>query len=349
MRPLFSQQVVRNWVRSYSLDFCRNCEQIELIPVTYPLDLTKTRLQLQGEAAVNAFNQKLGPSKPELKRGMLKTAFGIVKQIEIEGDLFLVKEEGFFKLWRGMPPAVNRHLIYSGTRLTVYELIRDTLGKNEDGTLSLWKAVCGGVIAGGFAQFLASPADLVKVQIQAEGKRRMQGLPPRVRNSWHAFTKIINEGGVRGLWKGWVPNVQRAALVNLGDLTTYDTAKRIILNHTKLKDNYFTHALARQDLLIRSQTIIDFFHSTFSGLVAATFGTPADTIKTRIMNQPTDEHGRGLVYKGSIDCFMKCVKQEGFFSLYKGFIPCWMRMGPWSLTFWITYEKFRNWGGVKSF
>jgi len=29
---------------------------------------------------------------------------------------------------------------------------------------------------------------------------------------------IVHEGGVRGLWKGWVPNVQRAALVNLGGL-----------------------------------------------------------------------------------------------------------------------------------
>ncbi len=32
----------------------------------------------------------------------------------------------------------------------------------------------------------------------------------------HAFGKILRDGGVRGLWKGWVPNVQRAALVNLG-------------------------------------------------------------------------------------------------------------------------------------
>jgi len=38
----------------------------------------------------------------------------------------------------------------------------------------------------------------------------------RCRNSWHALTMIVREGGFRGLWKGWVPNVQRAALVNLG-------------------------------------------------------------------------------------------------------------------------------------
>lgn len=78
-----------------------------------------------------------------------------------------------------------------------------------------------------------------------EGRRRLEGLEPRVRNARHAFMKIVQEGGIRGLWKGWAPNVQRAAFVNLGDLTTYDTAKHLILKHTKLKDNYFTHALSR--------------------------------------------------------------------------------------------------------
>lgn len=38
----------------------------------------------------------------------------------------------------------------------------------------------------------------------------------RVNGVIHAFVKIAKEGGIRGLWAGWVPNVQRAALVNLG-------------------------------------------------------------------------------------------------------------------------------------
>lgn len=39
-------------------------------------------------------------------------------------------------------------------------------------------AMCG-FMTGGFAQFLASPADLVKVNIQMEGKRKLEGLAPR--------------------------------------------------------------------------------------------------------------------------------------------------------------------------
>lgn len=137
-------------------------------------------------------------------------------------------------------------VVYSGVRMTFYEYIREELlGKNKDGTIPVWKAIIGGCVAGMTAQFLASPADLVKVQVQMEGRRRLQGLEPRVTNARHAFMKIYSEGGVRGLWKGWLPNVQRAAFVNLGDLATYDTAKHLILNNSNLKDNLFTHAMAR--------------------------------------------------------------------------------------------------------
>ena len=52
------------------------------------------------------------------------------------------------------------------------------------------------------------------------------------------------QGGVVGLWRGCWPNVQRAALVNLGDLSTYDSVKTAILDNTGLQDNYVTHCMA---------------------------------------------------------------------------------------------------------
>lgn len=130
--------------------------------------------------------------------------------------------------------------------------------------------------AGGIAQYLASPADLVKVQIQMEGKRRLMGLAPRVHSASHAFKEIVKRGGYAALWKGSIPNVQRAALVNLGDLTTYDSVKRYVIKTTGLPDTHLVHIIS----------------SVCAGFVAAFMGTPADVIKTRVMNQPTDESGR---------------------------------------------------------
>lgn len=67
----------------------------------------------------------------------------------------------------------------------------------------------------------------------------------RVLGTAHAIKKILAESGYRGLWKGSIPNVQRAALVNLGDLTTYDTAKQLIMQKTGLPDSHLLHCLSR--------------------------------------------------------------------------------------------------------
>merc|ERR1719204_2732816 len=194
----------------------------------------------------------------------------------------IIKEEGMLMLWRGILPALYRHAIYTGIRMSAYEEIRNNLQRQKDG-FALWK-------------------------------------------------KIIAQGGVRSLWRGCLPNVQRAALVNLGDLSTYDTVKRMILKNTSLKDNSITHCLS----------------SGCAGLVGAIMGTPADVVKARIMNQPVDAHGRGTLYKNSVDCLVKTVHNEGLMGLYKGFVPCWLRMAPWSLTFWLSFEKIRRLCGAKS-
>ena len=108
---------------------------------------------------------------------------------------------------------------------------------------------------------------------------------------------MLQQAGVTGLWRGCWPNVWRAALVNLGDLSTYDSVKRGILDNTSMEDNTVTHTMS----------------SACAGLVGAIMGTPADVVKARIMNQPTDAAGRGTQYKSSLDCLIVTVRGEGFF------------------------------------
>jgi len=273
--------------------------------LTYPLDLTKTRLQIQGERGVTS----------NVYRGMLSTGWGVAR------------EEGVRALWQGVTPGMGRHLIYSGVRMTVYDVGRqfwiDQRGGKEMG---LHHRIVLGMSAGAIGQLLASPADLIKVRMQMEGRRRLEGLPARVHGMADAFKQILREGGARSLWAGALPNTQRAALVNLGDLTAYDQTKNLLVNNGWSPHSWVTHSIS----------------SLCAGLSAATLGTPADVIKARMMNQPVDEKGRGKFYRGSADCLLQAIKSEGFFSLYKGFIPCWLRMAPWSLTFWLSFEKLRS-------
>lgn len=55
-----------------------------------------------------------------------------------------------------------------------------------------------------------------------------------------------------------------------------------------------------------------------------------------------DQVQNSRIYKGSIDCGIQTVRNEGFSALYKGFIPAWLRMGPWNIIFFITYEQLKK-------
>jgi solute carrier family 25 uncoupling protein 27 len=110
----------------------------------------------------------------------------------------------------------------------------------------------------------------------------------------------------------YIPALQ----VNLGELATYDQAKRTVMNLTGYSDGLATHTLS----------------ALFSGFFAALCSTPADVCKTRVM---------AGVYPTMVTCLVGTVRKEGPRALWKGFLPNWLRLGPWQFCFWITYEELR--------
>ncbi|XP_076927549.1 mitochondrial uncoupling protein 3-like [Bidens hawaiensis] len=270
---------------------------------TFPIDITKTRLQL------HSTNHPL-------------SAFHVASDI--------LRKQGLTGLYNGLSPAIVRHLFYTPIRTVGYEQLRHAFvdhGDGNNGSVALpIKALIGGV-SGVIAQVVASPADLVKVRMQADGRMVSQGLQPRYSGSVDALTKIISTDGFKGLWRGVIPNIQRAFLVNMGELACYDHAKHFVINSNIAKDNIYAHTLA----------------SMMSGLSATTISCPADVVKTRMMNQVGNE------YTSSYDCLVKTVRFEGFRALWKGLFPTWARLGPWQFVFWVSYEKFRLIAGLPSF
>ena len=59
-----------------------------------------------------------------------------------------------------------------------------------------------------------------------------------------------------------------------------------------------------------------FMSSMGAGLVSAILGTPADVIKTRMMNQPVGPDGKGLYYSSSITCLKQAIVNEGNDEVY---------------------------------
>ena len=122
--------------------------------VTYPLDLVKTRLQIQGEGV-----RQLSSSQ---YRGTIKTMVGVAR------------EEGVARLWQGCTPGMARHVIYSGVRMNLYDVLRVEHRARVNRDLGLVDRAVMGMVSGGVGQFVASPADLIKVRMQMEGRRRLQ-------------------------------------------------------------------------------------------------------------------------------------------------------------------------------
>ncbi|KAI4387516.1 hypothetical protein MLD38_005343 [Melastoma candidum] len=276
---------------------------------TFPIDLIKTRLQLHTSL----------PSSP--------SSFRILSDI--------LRRQGPLALYQGLSPALLRHLFYTPVRIVAYEYLRNCSRSSSEGdeySLPLpAKAFIGGV-SGVIAQVIASPADLVKVRMQADGLLVSQGISPRYSGPVDAFQKIIHAAGIAGLWKGVLPNAQRAFLVNMGELACYDQAKQFFIRNRVCEDNIYAHTLA----------------SIMSGLSATALSCPADVVKTRMMNQAADSKDK-VRYRNSYDCLVKTVRLEGPRALWKGFFPTWARLGPWQFVFWVSYEKLRKVAGMPSF
>lgn len=104
--------------------------------------------------------------------------------------------------------------------------------------------------------------------------------------------------------------------------------------------------------------------SMVSGLFTAVAMTPFDTVATRMFNQGKLRYstpsvgnfisiipagvsplGKGLLYKNVLDCFVKTLRVEGFWALYKGFSANYMRLAPHTilnLTFWEIFKKWKD-------
>ncbi len=52
-----------------------------------------------------------------------------------------------------------------------------------------------------------------------------------------------------------------------------------------------------------------------AGVLASTFATPADVVKTRLQNSSAN------TYSGVVDCAMKIAKNEGLLAFSKGLVP----------------------------
>lgn len=96
--------------------------------------------------------------------------------------------------------------------------------------------------------------------------------------------------------------------------------------------------LVQKDWVVQP-TCNSFCAGLIAGSVMAVAMTPPDVIATRLYNQGVDAQGRGLLYRGWLDCALKIFRTEGMYGMYKGFWPNYLRIAPHSTLVLLFFDE----------
>ncbi|XP_069700643.1 solute carrier family 25 member 35-like isoform X2 [Periplaneta americana] len=277
---------------------------------TNPFDVIKTRLQLQGE--LKAKGKYIVHYK-----GFFHAFYAVARA------------EGILALHKGLVPALWYQLCLNGLRLGGYDWAnRRGWTKNKAGEISTPKRIVVAAFAGCAGSCAASPFYLVKTHLQSQAADSVAvGYQHQHAGSASALRKIYQEGGVVGLWRGVMSSLPRICVGSVSQILTFEMCKEYLGKYEVFSE----------------RPLLNTFTSSMTGGIAITlFMTPFDVVMTRLYNQGTDAEGRGLLYRGVTDCFIKMWKTEGIRGYFKGFMPNYIRLGPHTVLCFVFWDELRD-------
>ncbi|KAM7223628.1 Mitochondrial carrier domain containing protein [Rhypophila decipiens] len=260
------------------------------VTATHPFETVKIRMQLQGELQTKGH-------QPHHYRGPL------------HGVSVIVRNEGLRGIYRGIGCAYIYQVLLNGSRLGFYEPMRHGLTSlifSDSKTQSLGINMFCGAASGVIGAAAGSPFFLVKTRLQSYSPFLPVGTQHKYKNAVDGLGQIWRTEGVRGLYRGIGAAMVRTGIGSSVQLPTYFFAKRRLVKHLGMEEGPALHLAS----------------STASGFVVCVVMHPPDTVMSRMYNQ------NGNLYKGVFDCLSKTVRTEGFFALYKGFLPHLARILP---------------------
>ena len=247
-----------------------------------PLDVIKVRIQL----APDSYDGMIDCGRRSIQRGG-----GFVRGLCLPG----------------LSATVLRDLLNGSFRVGLYkEIERNLFPVGSEVPLLVRKMVTGIVV--GSTAGVWSHTDLIKTRMQSIGGYS---------SLYNAYADIVRLDGVRGLYRGLVPNLVRASLITTSHVGSYDFAKS---------------ALFCRDDTVLSWVLCGFF----SALVTTTVSAPVDLIRTRIM--VTTAHNSPHM----TDIIRSIYRTEGFRGFFRGWLPSFYRFGPHFTISWPLIELART-------
>ncbi|XP_036620382.1 mitochondrial uncoupling protein 2-like isoform X2 [Trichosurus vulpecula] len=153
--------------------------------ITFPLDIAKVRLQIQGESQ--------GAIRASSTNAQYRGVMGTI--------LTMVKTEGPGSLYNGLVAGLQRQMSFASVRIGLYDSVKQFYTKGSEHA-GIGSCLLAGCTTGALAVGVPQPTDVGKVRFQAQaragGNRRYQG-------TVDAYKNIAREEGLRGLWKDDLP------------------------------------------------------------------------------------------------------------------------------------------------
>ncbi|XP_039410732.1 mitochondrial uncoupling protein 3-like isoform X2 [Corvus cornix cornix] len=267
---------------------------------TFPLDTAKVRLQIQGEVRIPR----------------------TISSVEYRGVLgtlsTMVRTEGARSLYSGLVAGLQRQMSFASIRIGLYDSVKQLYTPKGAENTGMVVRLLAGCTTGAVAVACAQPTDVVKVRFQASGA--LSDSARRYSGTMDAYRTIAREEGFCGLWRGTLPNIARNAIINCGELVTYDLLKDALLRAQLMTDNAPCHFVA----------------AFGAGFCATVVASPVDVVKTRYMNASPGQ------YRNALSCLLALLMQDGPAGLYKGFVPSFLRLGSWNVVMFVSYEQLQR-------
>ncbi|KAG6524506.1 mitochondrial phosphate carrier protein 3, mitochondrial-like [Zingiber officinale] len=188
---------------------------------------------------------------------------------------------------------------------------------NEPGKIKLYSptfyAACtaAGIASCGLTHMAVTPLDLVKCNMQID--------PAKYKSVSSGFGVLLQEQGVKGFFRGWVPTLLGYSAQGACKFGFYEFFKK-----------YYSD-IAGPEYAAKYKTLIYLAGSASAEVIADVALCPFEAVKVRVQTQPG--FARGLS-----DGLPKLVKSEGVSGLYKGLGPLWGRQIPYTMMKFASFE-----------
>lgn len=208
------------------------------------------------------------------------------------------KTEGFLPFWRGNMANCIRYFPTQALNFAFKDKIKQIFkaSKQDSYMLGFAKNIGSGGLAGAMSLCFVYSLDYCRTRLANDAKSAGKGGGERQFNGMvDVYRKTIASDGVAGLYRGFVISCVGIIVYRGCYFGFYDTLRPILLG-----DN--------------ASVLLSFALGYVVTISAGLVSYPIDTIRRRMMMTS----GEAVKYKGSLDCAMVIIKNEGFMSLMKG-------------------------------